>query len=423
MAIHIFRNLMEGELLQNNNDDEDNDEDDTDKEDNEEGIDENEDQENDAEAVLERRGSERESYNNMHTRKIPTTSRQRNRERSNEQRQNYDEQAAPRFAISFRDIEESIRVFDDSDDMAVEEWIQDFEEQAEFMRWTDLQKPIFAKKSLKGIARLFVLSEKHLNSWTTLKNALLNEFKSKISSKQIHMQLNESKRRPKESVLEYFYRMRDIASGGNVENDALMQYVIDGVDETALNKTILYGAKMMSDFKNKLNEYEKITEKLKKSDKIGRDKKLQFGQNNTQVGKKDIVCFNCGEKGHLSNSCANKGKGRKCFKCNQFGHIFKNCKENSEKQNDEKQNMRVVSNKTELTSKEVSIKNAKCMALFDIGSKFNIIREDLYDELRMPKLKDCRVCLVGFGSESKADNIKPIGQVNHSIHIDNEEYG
>ncbi|KAL7730181.1 hypothetical protein ACLKA6_016461 [Drosophila palustris] len=164
MVLHIFRNLLEGKLLQGNDDEEDSDdEEETDDDENEDANDdcaENDGQGYDVQEEVQRRSSERDNdsdVHSVHTAEIPQRSRQENRAQSTMQRRDYDEQQAPRFAISFRDIEESIRVFDGSDEIAIEVWVAEFEEQAEFMRWSNLQKLIFAKKSLKGIAKLFVL--------------------------------------------------------------------------------------------------------------------------------------------------------------------------------------------------------------------------------------------------------------------------
>ncbi|XP_043063249.1 uncharacterized protein LOC122319695 [Drosophila yakuba] len=169
------------------------------------------------------------------------------------------------------------------------------------MGWNELQKLIFAKKSLKGVAKLFVLSEKRLNSWNALKKSLLSEFKSTVSSKQIHKQLGESKRRANENAQEYLYRMKDIASRGKVEEEALIQYVIDGIDELSLNKSVLYGARNLSDFKRKLKDYQIINIKSKFSDGSVKGKKWQPMFSDAKSDKKEIACYNCGEKGHLAN--------------------------------------------------------------------------------------------------------------------------
>ena len=46
-----------------------------------------------------------------------------------------------------------------------------------------------------------------------------------------------------ETVPEYYYVMKEIAARGNIEAEALMKYVIDGLPEGAQSKIILYGAK------------------------------------------------------------------------------------------------------------------------------------------------------------------------------------
>ncbi|XP_050503572.1 acidic leucine-rich nuclear phosphoprotein 32 family member A-like [Diabrotica virgifera virgifera] len=68
------------------------------------------------------------------------------------------------FALTFRDVEDSIRNFDGKDDYPIGKWITDFEEISNLMGWNDLQMLIFAKRSLKGIAKLYIQSEKGVNS-------------------------------------------------------------------------------------------------------------------------------------------------------------------------------------------------------------------------------------------------------------------
>lgn len=82
-----------------------------------------------------------------------------------------DRMSTPRFVISFRDIVENIRSYDGTSTIPVEVWIKEYEEQATRMYWNDFQKFLFVKK---GMAKLFVLSERSLNS---RKIALLSGFK------------------------------------------------------------------------------------------------------------------------------------------------------------------------------------------------------------------------------------------------------
>ncbi|XP_053956258.1 F-box/LRR-repeat protein 20-like [Anastrepha ludens] len=83
-----------------------------------------------------------------------------------------------RFAINFRDIEDSVRPFDGTDKLPIDVWVNEFEETATLMRWDEFQKFVFAKKSLKGLARMFILSERGITSWCKLKKALIDEFQA-----------------------------------------------------------------------------------------------------------------------------------------------------------------------------------------------------------------------------------------------------
>jgi len=75
-----------------------------------------------------------------------------------------------------------------------------------------------------------------------------------------------------------------------------------------------------------------------------------------------------------------------------------------------------------MTSKVVSIKNQNCVALFDTGSKYNTLREDICDELALPKLKECSLYLIGFGKNRNANKIKSIGQCKQAVWIDSSAY-
>ena len=86
------------------------------------------------------------------------------------------------FSLHYKNVEDSIRPFDGSDKYPVERWIAEFEDASKLFGWSELQKLIFEKKSLTGIAKLFIQSEYIINTWKTLKAALIEEFSKKINS-------------------------------------------------------------------------------------------------------------------------------------------------------------------------------------------------------------------------------------------------
>ena len=52
--------------------------------------------------------------------------------------------------------------------------------------------------------------------------------------------------------------MKQLCSHGNTEDEALMQYFINEINDSVLKKTFLYGCMNIEEFKQKLKVYEKI---------------------------------------------------------------------------------------------------------------------------------------------------------------------
>lgn len=315
--------------------------------------------------------------------------------------------------MSFRDIEDSIRSFDGSGTLSIKSWLEEFEEMATVMYWDDFQKFVFAKKSLTGLAKLFVSSERGITTWIKLKKALLCEFGSTMNSAQLHKLLTERKISKNESVHEYFLHMKELASRGSIEDSALIQYVIDGIRDSTSNKAILYGTRNLTEFKEKLKCYEMMWLKHRNNNETKYSAEKSSGKSD-----KNILCFNCGNKGHSSKSCKDKGKGLKCFNCENFGHISKDCPLKNQK--NEKPNVRLISD--DIMRKKVKFGELEFNSLFDTGSRFNIVSETVYNRLGKPKLLKSNFHLVGFGKNANENKVKPLGNFSGEVKIDNEQY-
>lgn len=245
--------------------------------------------------------------------------------------------------MTFRDVEDSIRHFDGDEKYPVERWIMDIEESAELFGWTDIQKLIFAKRSLKGLAKLFIQGERGITSWKRLKKALKEEFSLKMNGAELHKMLRKRRIKRDESVQTYFLVMKEIASRGEIEDEALYQYVIDGIEDGVVNKDILYGAKNNKEFKEKLKIYEKMKAKISSNSKFTNasvNKKMT--RLKEERSRDDVRCFNCGVLGHKSSDCNSKSKDVKCFNCNEFGHKAPDCKkEKTRKKREEEETMKI----------------------------------------------------------------------------------
>lgn len=112
---------------------------------------------------------------------------------------------------------------------------------------------------------------------------------------------------------EYFLQTKEIASKSAIEHEALFEYVIDGLNHDANSKAVLYGAKNIREFKDRLKVYKKIKDDRKKSNNFTKAKenairntRMQRKLSKEGVRKKTVPedskfeerCFNCGARDH-----------------------------------------------------------------------------------------------------------------------------
>ncbi|XP_074030763.1 uncharacterized protein [Leptinotarsa decemlineata] len=281
------------------------------------------------------------------------------------------------FALSFRDVKDSIRTFDGKDDYPVDKWILDFEQISKLTEWNDLQKLIYAKQSLTGLAKLFIQSEKGITNWSILKKKLKAEFEVKVSSAQIHKLLMSRKKKREESVQKYVLSMREIGS------------IIDGIQDDTSYKIILYGVRDFSEFKDRVKIYEQVragrsTQGYERSQ--GKDsrkdwrKEMKTGNDDKHVRKRsEGRCFSCGNRGHMSEKCPDKFKGTKCFSCSGYGHVSTNCPKKMNGNQDGCSSSIAIIEMGSRNSVNITIDGIQLTALLDTGSDITAIRQDVYD--------------------------------------------
>ncbi|KAH0818269.1 hypothetical protein GEV33_004522 [Tenebrio molitor] len=74
-----------------------------------------------------------------------------------------------------------------------------------------------------------------------------------MNSAELHQTLSKRTMKKEESVQQYLLAMRELASRGSIEVDALIQYVVDGIPDYTNNKMSLYEAKDLKELKTKLD--------------------------------------------------------------------------------------------------------------------------------------------------------------------------
>ncbi|XP_043494160.1 uncharacterized protein LOC122519060 [Polistes fuscatus] len=242
-------------------------------------------------------------------------------------------EAAKKLRLS-TDVEESLSYFNGEDKLLIDHWIHDFEDTSVLLGWNDLQKFIYGKRMLKGAARQFISFEREIKSWDSLKRSLIREFQVKVNSATIHKQLSKRRQQPGESSRLYIYSMQEIANQGNIEEDALIQYIADGLLGERRDKAVLYGSRTLTEFKNNIQIFDKLK-----------------------------------ETSH----------------CNK-----------SQQPSENKASINCVQSTTDRVA--IRINGLLAYALLDTGSEVSIINSELYNKLGRPRLYETTRRLAGFGN-------------------------
>lgn len=299
--------------------------------------------------------------------------------------------------FSFRDIEHSMNTFSGNDNYHVEFFIKEFEQQAKMLRWNEDQKIVYAKRLLRGQAKILTRTI-FISCWNELKKELLAYFGEKLTCNEAHKLLQSTKKKNNEEIGEYVLKMREIGLINGIDEVSTVQYIIEGIDDTPLNKAMLYGCKSYIELKEKLRAYDKFRlasgqkkeTKAIKATSANESKATEAKSTNgatKKESKADGRCFLCGDSTHFSASCPTKEKGVKCFRCNSFGHKASDnvcSKTNVEKKVDPNKVMCLVKPKS---MKEVEIGTVKMDALIDTGSDINAIREYYFKKLKIKTTK------------------------------------
>ncbi|GFU72102.1 hypothetical protein TNCV_3858741 [Trichonephila clavipes] len=85
-----------------------------------------------------------------------------------------------------------------------------------------------------------------------LKNNLIREFGTQINPAEIHLQLSKTEKTSKETHIEYFYRVKEIASRINIEEEDEKYYIIRGLKENRAIELQLRSCNNIEELKEKM---------------------------------------------------------------------------------------------------------------------------------------------------------------------------
>jgi len=324
--------------------------------------------------------------------------------------------------LAFKDVEDSLRIF--SVYLAATEnrvcgngW-KNSTKPAKYACGQKRRKSSMQRSSCEDPPSYLSHMRTRCRTWKKLEKALISEFDKALNSREVHKELARTKKKNDESYHDYVYKMMEITSHSDIEKEAKIQYIIDGIQNEPINKAILYGAQNIKELRKRLTQYEamknSVSQKPKYAAKSTKET-LKGLRDQDAKGCSERRCYNCGKKNQLGASCPNKDKGAKCFQCDEFGHLAAKCdrKERPKQVNE----YSVLSKQDGKIYKTICIKSKRVQALFDTGSDLHLIKE-CYIKLGSPPLTGSEIICKGLG----ANSIFIIGSFKTNVEIDANEF-
>lgn len=246
-----------------------------------------------------------------------------------------------------------------------------------------------------------------------MKKQLSREFETKYNSAMVHSQLIKRKRLQSETPRQYIYAMQTVAGQGIVEEEALIQYIIDGIPDEECNKSILYGSDNVTQLRKNLEHYDRMKERIdnklrKEHAKNGKKKTTEKGEKKgSKKESKEARCFICGLTDYMAKNFPHREEGPKCFKCNRFGHIATKCSTASETvKKDRKVNVVNVSSCTPTNDEMViTVNDVPMLSMMDTETYLTLLRFSEYLRIGSPVIRPVSHSLYGLGKSQ----MKPIG--------------
>ncbi|GFV79982.1 hypothetical protein TNCV_1217501 [Trichonephila clavipes] len=113
--------------------------------------------------------------------------------------------------------------------MPIQTFIRNFESTCDSFNIPEKQKILFLNKLVDGAVKTYIKSQSIPKRFYELKNNLIREFGTQVNPAEIHLQLSKTEKISKETHIEYFYRIKEIASRINMEEEAEKYYMIKGL--------------------------------------------------------------------------------------------------------------------------------------------------------------------------------------------------
>ena len=188
-----------------------------------------------------------------------------------------------------------------------------------------------------------------------------------------------------------YFIMIELGNVGRLEDDAIITYIIKGINDKGAEGVMLYGTNEIGEFMKKLSVYEKIKQNNKPFFKINERKKVENNNNYSFKNEVNYVPKTKYNKRIQTNQI-------KCYRCGEDGHIRPNCKKGNVNNNTVKGEVNSIT--AERNRIKVKTNDVDTIALIDSGAEVSLIKLDMFEKLGIREHYKEDMVVAGIGGET-----------------------
>lgn len=335
--------------------------------------------------------------------------------------------------------------FDPSDgSQNIESWIHKVNECATIYSWNETQVCHYALAKLTGLAKRWYQGlPSLLFSWEQWMEKLKSAFPSTENYGDLLQRMLQLRCKVGQPLDVYYYEKMILINKCEISGRKAVGCLVHGIDDKFIrmssNACRFEDPEQLFSYLKTLVQSDGYAMQRRRvpwnKDNVSQSSQPNLASDNIEPSKPGVICFNCGEAGHIRSRCTKPMK--KCNICRRVGHVAKDCRSNRS-QNftnptdisngsnnllqitappNEKTVLRIASNGSDSDKyfKNIKVGGFEKQAFVDLGSNCTLLKESLAKEIYGNYQSDKEIPnLRGFGNVS----VKPLGSVKGTVIVD-----
>lgn len=326
----------------------------------------------------------------------------------------------------------------------IEAWIHKVNECATIYSWNETQIRHYALTKLTGLAKRWYQGlPSLLYTWEQWTEKLKAAFPSTENYGELLQRMLQARCKIGQPLDVYYYEKMTLINRCEITGRKAVGCLVHGIDDKFIRMSanacrFEEPEQLFSYLKTLVSDGYSVQRRklpLNKDDKGSYQSQSNLVSNYNEVVKPAIICFNCGEPGHIRTKCTQPMK--RCNICRRVGHIAKDCKNNkshdlinlSNNNNGPENVIQTTTLSSDKTTMSISANGSDCdkyfkniklegferQAFVDLGSNCSLLKESVAKEIygayhidkELPNLR-------GFGNAS----VKPLGSIKGTLEVD-----